>query len=264
MTLTASVAQHLQAHRAQGTQLVGRTCTLLREIARHGSAGVRLRDITTITGLTHATVHRILQSLVAEGFISQDPATRTYRLGGAIYELGLAAPNPFEAIVDLRPILEEFADRIGETVYLMMRRGDEVQCLARAAGASRLRAYVIEVGEIRPVGTSLAGICTLADVPDKEVDAMIARTSKAMERYDGATPEFVRRQLASARQNGFCISREVLSKMATGISAAVPNRKGPPFLGVSISAVSSRVPDARVPGLVTGLKAACEAMSRVI
>lgn len=247
-----------------GAQAIGRACLILREIARFGSAGARVRDLTAASALSHATVHRILQSLVAEAFLIQDERTRRYKLGTAIFELGLAAPSPLDHLVELRPMLQDLAERIGDTAYLMMRRGDEVICLAHAEGASPIRAYVIEVGEIRPITASLAGICMLAESPDDEVEKVISRTAQATSRFGDSTPTYVRRQVADARAHGYCLSREVLLKTATGISATVPNANGPSFLGISLSAVTSRVPDRRVKDLVRELLKTCAEVGRVV
>ncbi|NTI78535.1 IclR family transcriptional regulator [Rhizobium rhizogenes] len=247
-----------------GAQAISRACFLMMEVARSGQSGARLVELQKSSGLSHSTVHRILQSLVGERFIVQDAASKRYRLGHAIFELGLAAPSPLDHLSELRPILSELAQRIGDTAYLMMRRGDEIICLARAEGASPIRTYMIEVGEMRPIGASLAGICLMATMEDDEVERTIRRTELSIARYGEASPAYIRRQIAHVRSKGFCISREVLLKMATGMSMAVPNAKGAPFLGISISAVSSRVPDRRVPLLAEELMTACMAMGAAL
>jgi DNA-binding IclR family transcriptional regulator len=247
-----------------GAQVVGRACMLLREIARHGSMGARLADLTNASGLTHATVHRILQSLIAESFLFKDDHTKRYKLGTGIFELGLAAPSPLDHLVRLRPVLDELAQRIGDTAYLMMRRGDEVLCLARAEGASPLRAYTIAVGEMRPLTASLSGICMMSYMPDEEIERLIRRSYDPGGRFPDATPDYVRRHIRHVREQGYCISREVLMKAATGLSAPVPGPDGTPFLGISLSAISSRVPDRRVPGLAEELVDSCRTMGRIL
>ena len=244
-----------------GGQVIARTCNLLREIARHGSAGARLSDLRDASALSHATAHRILQTLLTEGFISRDPLNRRYRLGSSLFELGLAAPSPLEELASLRPILEDLALRIGDTAYLMMRRGNEIVCLAHAEGDAPLRARIIEVGAVRPICASLGGLCMLAQSGDAEVDRIMASTLEASQRFGEVTPSYLRREISQVRNSGYCISREVLLKAATGISAAVPNQNGPSFLAISISAVSARVPDSRVQHLVSELLAACNEMA---
>ena len=247
-----------------GAQTVDRACMLLAEIARCGREGARLVDLTQRSKLSRPTVHRILQSLAAARFVHQDPPTRRYRLGVALHGLALAAPNPLEQLTELRPLLEGLAQRTGETAYLMLRQGTEVLCIARAEGASPIRTLLIEVGAYRPIGATIAGITMLAALDDAEVEDIIKRTASALARHRNATPDYVRRHIAEVRRNGFCVSRQVLIDGATGISAAVASAGGRPYLAVSLSAVSSRVPEARVKPLAADLMRTCAKMGQLL
>jgi DNA-binding IclR family transcriptional regulator len=247
-----------------GAQTVDRACMLLAEIARHGPPGARLIDLTRHSKLSRPTVHRILQSLSAAQFVHQDLPTRRYRLGIALYGLALAAPSPLEQSAELRPLLDGLAQRTGETAYLMLRQGDEVVCIARAEGASPIRTLVIEVGAYRPIGATLAGVTMLAGLDDEEVEAIVRRTAAAMARYRNATPDYVRRHIAVARRNGFCVSKSVLIEGTTGISAPVPVGGMRPFLAVSLSALTTRVPEARVKPLAADLIRTCARMGQLL
>jgi len=247
-----------------GAQTVDRACALLAEIARYGRRGARLIDLTKAARLSRPTVHRILQSLAAVGFVRQDPVTRRYQLGFALHRLALAAPSPVDVVADLRPLLEGLAQRTGDTAYLMMRQGDEVLCLARAVGATPIQTLLIDVGAYRPLATTIAGIAMMAALGNEEVGAILKRTATAMMRYRNATPDYVRRQIANVRRDGFCLSEGVFIESTTGLSAAVPNRDGPPYLAISLSAISARVPPSAVKPLVRDLTRTCAEMARAL
>jgi DNA-binding IclR family transcriptional regulator len=247
-----------------GAQTVDRACGLLNDIARHGPGGARLIDLTASSKLTRPTAHRLLQSLAAAGFVDQDHASKRYRLGVAVHGLALSAPSPLHQLAELRPLLEGVARRTGETAYLMMRQGDEVFCIARAVGESPIRTLLIEVGAYRPVAATIAGICMLAPLQDEEIAAILRRTAGAMARRRNATAEYAWGQIHNVRRNGYCISREVLIEGTTGISAAVPDVNGRPFLAISLSAVSPRVPEARVKPLAADLTRTCARMGQLV
>ena len=136
--------------------------------------------------------------------------------------------------------------------------------MARAEGTSPIRTLLIDVGAYRPVGAMIAGIAMLAALDDKEIEAILARTASAMARHRNATPDYVRRHVAEVRRNGFCVSKAVLIEGATGISAAVPSADGPPFLAVSLSAISARVPEARVKPLAADLLRTCARIGQLL
>ncbi len=129
---------------------------------------------------------------------------------------------------------------------------------------SPIRTLLIEVGAYRPIGATIAGITMLAALDDEEIEEILERTASAMARHRNATPDYVRRHIANVRRNGFCVSKAVLIEGATGISAAVPNATGRPYLAVSLSAISARVPEARVKPLAADLMRTCARMGQLL
>lgn len=77
-----------QANNGSQATLVG--LSVLQAIARERRP-MPLRDVALASGLTASRVHRYVSSLVAAGFVQQDPASGYYALGEAVIELGLLA-----------------------------------------------------------------------------------------------------------------------------------------------------------------------------
>lgn len=78
-----------------GTQSLERAVTLLREVASHGNRGARLTDLVTDSGLSKATVRRLLAALIRESLLEQDESTRRYYLGADTFVLGTIAAARF-------------------------------------------------------------------------------------------------------------------------------------------------------------------------
>jgi len=72
------------------------------------------RDI----GLSRSTTHRYVATLVALGYLQQDPATRKYRLGPRVLDLGFSAINSMELREVAGPHLRELSDETGYTVNM--------------------------------------------------------------------------------------------------------------------------------------------------
>ncbi|MFC7206322.1 helix-turn-helix domain-containing protein [Comamonas endophytica] len=79
-------------------QGVARIAALLRLVAVHQGSGLRYTEIAELSGLERPTAHRVLKSMVEEELLVRDPATRRYRLGALIAELG-RWPRPFTTLV---------------------------------------------------------------------------------------------------------------------------------------------------------------------
>ncbi len=88
-----------------------------------------LVDIVRSTGLSQATVLRILETLCQHGFVTRRESDKTYSLGPALVGLGHAARMGFASIEMVRPLLEETAARfsVGWTVSAVV--GEEIVLL---------------------------------------------------------------------------------------------------------------------------------------
>lgn len=245
-----------------GAQAVDRAIALLKLVARHGSKGIRLKEITEHSKLSRPTAHRLLQSLVNAGLIRQTEGKR-YELGTALFELGLAAPSPVERLRELRPLIEELAHESGDTAFLTVRRGDEMLYLVRAEGSFPVRIHLIREGDRLPLPASAAGICLMAYMPQSEVTSIFARTQDS-EHFPWATEAVIRQLMRDVQKQGYLLGENTVALGVTGLGMAVPSSVGFPYLGVSISAITSRVAHARIPKLTALLKNTTEKIAAIL
>jgi DNA-binding IclR family transcriptional regulator len=247
-----------------GAQTVDRACELLREVALHGAQGGRIVDLCHSTGLSRPTVHRILRSLAGAGLLRQHAQTRRYTLGSGLFELGLAAPNPVEAFPAVRGLAEELAIATGDTVYLMLRSYDDAVCAWRAEGAYPIKANVVALGDRRPLGASAAGLCILGSLPEAEAECIIDASAPMLKRFCLADAGQVRGYVAQARTAGHALSRELVMAGVCAVGISVPARHRRPYLALSVSAISARIPDSRVAELAAQLRSTADAIAAVI
>jgi len=232
-------------------QSVERAAALLRVVAAHGPDGARLLDVASETGLARPTAHRLLKQLCAERLLTQGQ-DRRYLLGSLLYELGLAAPSPIQRLDRMRPRLQALADLTGDTAYLVMRSGDEAVCLDLAEGSYPIRARTFEIGARRPLGMGAAGLALLAAQPSSEARAIIERNADSLNRH-GLPPATLLDRLGRA-QPDHAVSLGTITEGVIGIAVVVPAQVGIPYLAVSIAAISSRIPDSRLPLLFKELR----------
>lgn len=209
-------------HSRDTVQSIGRAVDLLRLIATRGARGARISDLVAWSGLAAPTAHRILKSLQAEGLVTHT-ASREYRIGPLAYELGLAAavrPDPADLCA---PVLEDLAQRTGHPTHLLVPSGLEMVCVQRAVPASyqvrppaseamRRRGsdaaaprWVGGVGVRRPIGVAAGGQAILSEMPDGEVEEILAANTDAYRRYFTG-PNEVRVAVQRSRQMGYAVT----------------------------------------------------------
>jgi DNA-binding IclR family transcriptional regulator len=237
-----------------GAQTVDRACALIKEVARAGARGARMLDLCNAMELSRPTVHRILLALSAAGFIRQNNETRRYCLGTGLFEIGLAAPSPVEAFPDVTKLIDELAHETQDTVYLMMRSHDEVVCAWRGEGAFPIKANIVSPGDRRPMAASAAGLCILAAIRPEDAELILERTRPDLPSHCRVSFDAVRAHIAHAQKTGYTFGENLVMEGVTGVGMVVPLRSVQPYLGISISAISSRITPQRMPALLSALK----------
>lgn len=236
------------------SQVVERTCAVLRSLGRFGPRGARLIDVTESTGLARPSAHRILVTLVAEGFVRRT-ADRRYRLGPILFELGMSAPNPVGDPERLRPVIQRLADECGDTVYLAMRRGDYAHYLLRCEGAYPIRTHVVAANQTLPLVSGHSGRALLAALSEEDAEEIIARAERQdRSLFLGDTPDGLRDEIDFLRARGYGWAQDVTFVGVAGLTVAVENPGGVPFLAVTISSISQRLSFARASELLPALR----------
>ncbi|GII86491.1 IclR family transcriptional regulator [Sphaerisporangium siamense] len=215
-------------------QSVDRALDVLEALAdRGGEAG--LSEIAARTGLPYGTIHRLLRSLLARGYVRQE-SDRRYALGSALVRLGGTA----ERMVGVwaQPYLEKMVALSGETANLAIMEGDFVIYLAQAASPRRLRMFA-EVGRrVLPHSTAV-GKVLLADRPDAA--AVLGRTGLPRRTdHTVTTVEGMLAELDAVRERGYAVD---LGEEELGVHClAVPVRDGGRVVAsMSISGPAERI-----------------------
>lgn len=227
------------------SQTVSRAVTILRTIARESFNGLRLSDISEISGLSHGTTHRLLQTLIAEGLVRQDPDTLRYGLGVLNYELGLATFERPYFHEKLHPRLTQLAKATRETVYLYARSGAEAVCIDRVDKSSPTTKSLTKVGTRRPLCFGAAGLALIARLRDAEIDKILAASSRDIEKHPVATARSIKNEIRQIRRRGFSVVRDQVIPGRSAVAAALPLDKDFPPLAVNVGMLTERLPVAR-------------------
>lgn len=242
------------AKRAPSGQAIRRATMLLRLVARHNALGSRISDISKAAGVSHGTVHRILQVLTEEGFIRQEVGTRRYKLGYLNFELGLATDSRPIFGGKLRPALEHISSVTSDTVYLTMQSGTESVCVDVVIGSSPIRTLTTEIGHRRPLCFGSSGWAMLAQMRDAEVESVLRANARDIANHRRLTNEKIRRGVARARATGFAFARDMSIVGVSSLAVALRPSGDRPMVSVSIGMINDRLPLSRRKELVDVLK----------
>ncbi len=247
-----------------GTQSIERAAHLLRIIASHNSAGLRLVDISKQATLERPTAHRILKCLMVEGLVRQNPETHRYFLGHLIFELGLAASSSFNLRDICHPSLVRLAEKSGDTVFLTIRSGADSVCIDRVEGSFPIKTLTLEVGTRRPLGVGAGGLALLMKLPEQAQQEIVSANALRLAAYNNLTVPAVMKLLKRCRELGFALNDAQVTPGSTSVGLPIRSRSGEPILAISVGAISSRMTEDRQKELVSMLRVEIKTLENFI
>ncbi|WP_144631592.1 IclR family transcriptional regulator [Bordetella genomosp. 13] len=228
-----------------GAQAVSRIAGLLKLLAEHQETGLRFVDVARLAGLTPPTAHRLLKAMEKDALAARDAATRRYRLGPLVFELGLAAAPQFNLVELCRPSLRRLADATGDTAFLFIRRGNDAVCIDRVQGHYPIQTPVVTVGSRQPLGVNAGGLAILLALPEQAVDAIVNAVDARLGAYGELDGLHLAQVVQASRAQGYAAIGETAVPGVTAIGLPVRNGFGIPAAAMTIAATSNRMTPAR-------------------
>jgi DNA-binding IclR family transcriptional regulator len=208
------------------------------------NGGSTLGEIAAATRQTKPTVHRILRSLAAMGYVDHVEGGR-YRTTDKLRQLGLQGSD--RTLVALAgPTLQSLRERTGETVNLGVLRNNRIAYLLTLESTHALRRVAdSDTGAAGgdPLFTTALGRAIAAHLPVAERDRLLGTVP--VERRTPRTvtdPAALRTILEQARRDGYAVEHDQTDVGVTCCGAPV-------FAGTAVvAAISISAPSARAEG----------------
>lgn len=201
---------------------------------------VSLSRLAADAELHTASAHRILGALIAHGLIEKTGAGE-YDLGVRWLEVG----NRLRARLNIRqvamPHMQKLAEVTGETVNLIVRRGDEAVYVERVSGGQTMIQVVQVVGAHAPLHVTAVGKIFLSEDSASGVMGYAERTGlPAYTANTLTTLEKLRDELDLIRHAQLAYDREEAELGVACIGAPIRDAEGKLVAGLSISAPADR------------------------
>ncbi|MBE3580657.1 MAG: IclR family transcriptional regulator [Thermoanaerobacteraceae bacterium] len=219
-------------------------------------------ELSERLGLYKSVVHRMLVTLESRGFVSQDPATKKYRLGIKVFELGMVVASQMDLRKVAKPVMEELAAKTGETVLLEVV--DELQglCIEKVESPQSMKC-TSQVGKRVPLYAGAPTKVLMAYLPEEIIDKIIGQGLERFTEQTVVDPDELLRQLAVIRQQGYCISWGEMDIGSVGIACPIWNHEKRVVAALSIVGPEIRIRE-RVEEFLSYCRDAAEEISRQV
>ncbi|UGQ10853.1 IclR family transcriptional regulator [Yinghuangia sp. ASG 101] len=195
-------------------------------------------------GLPRTTVHELLVTLVARGYLVQEPSG--YRLGVRVHQLGSSYAERLDLAAEGRHVARGVAELCGETVHIGVLEGTDVVYIAKVDSTHAVR-MVSATGRRLPAHCTAVGKMLLASLSD---DALRARLPEGVPlpamtaRSITETPALFA-ELAAARERGTASEDRESNADVSCVAAPVRDHAGDVVAALSISVPTLRWNDER-------------------
>lgn len=216
-------------------------------------------------GLTRSTTHRYVTTLSTLGFLEQDAATRKYRLGPRVLDLGFATLGSLELREIAAPHLRCLTETTGHTSNLAIRDGTDVILIDRVRGRPGRYHHLefsLHIGSRLPAYCSATGKILLAYLPGRDLDQLLDGLDLEQRGPRTLTGKgALRAELERVRRCGIAVNDEELDSALRSIAAPVRTRSGEVIAAVNL--VFARSPET-IGELVARLGPAVQSTARQI
>ncbi len=203
-------------------------------------------QIVALLGMHKSTVYRMIATLESSHFLEQDPITRQYRPGIRVLQLGFTAINSMELHQAAHPHLEKLAQLLGETVSMAVLDDFRTIYVDRIRNQS-IVGVVMNVGSSLPAHCSSLGKVLLADLPQSELDSLLAVHELAAYTPQTITdPQDLSEELGKIRQAGYAIGDEELALGLRAVSAPLRDATRRAVAAVNVTGLADRMSYQRI------------------
>jgi IclR family transcriptional regulator, pca regulon regulatory protein len=203
-----------------------------------------IADIAEMLDISRSTTHRYVITLVALGYLEQG-ASRKYRLGLRVTDLGMSALNSTGLHEHAHPYLEELRLRTSYSTSLGVLDGTDVLYVDRVRSFRPDQRKIdldLQPGSRVPAYCTAMGKLLLANLPESEQRDLIAEMKLSKRGPNTITSKkALREELEEIQFAGFAVNDQELARELYAIAAPVRNEARDIIAAVNLAAHSSRI-----------------------
>jgi DNA-binding IclR family transcriptional regulator len=241
-------------------QSVERAARILKALAA-GPRRLGVSELAERLELTRPTVHGLLQTLQAQGFVEQDRDSDKYQLGAGLLQLG----NSYLDLNELRARSivhgERLAERTDAAVRVGVMHGATVLVVHHVFRPGTAL-QIPEVGAELPVHASALGKAVLAFAPGAMLDDLLAERPPQLTNRT-LTPAALRKELALVRERGVARERDEAVLGESSVAGAIFDHSGHAVGSIGVVGDTERIiPRGPARGVTAAVTEAARGVSR--
>ena len=223
-----------------------------------------ISELARHLGEHKSIVHRTVKTLEDAGFLRQDAQSQRYSLGFTAYQIGVVAARRFGFTPEIRGKFRQLSEKIGATVYIVVRDGDANRIVDTFETSALIR-FHSPIGSRVPWNRGASSKVLMAYSPADEVDRLIAKPGLGKHaKRTIVDPQAFRSELEQIRRRGYAVSDGEGFDGVLGLAAPLFGPAGEVIAALQSSMPSAGLSDRRRTEIARAIAATAKEVSHLL
>lgn len=210
----------------------------LRLLQQHGRLSVT--GLSAALGVGKSTAHRILQTMVDEGFVARDPVKRNYHAGQVLVSAELSVLGNFDVRRRAHQPMVTLAEKTGESYAVVTLEGAHARVLHLVRGIREPRVKG-SVGQVLYAHASAGGKLLLGDESVENLQRRLGKHLPSLTENTISDWDELSVELRTIRDRRWATSFEESALGINGLAVPILGRFDAPFAALTLSAPTDRL-----------------------
>lgn len=235
---------------------------LIIELIAKNEGSMTISDISEQSQLHKSTVHRLLTSLIENGYVEQMPDL-SYKLSFRMYEMGVSVLKGVDLMDASSQVLNKLADEVNEVVHLVVRSDSHITYIDKKNASTHGSIMGSRIGSVSPIYCTAAGKALLFNTSDEDIEEVWKRSDiKKLTENTITNKKDFKKEIYESKKRGFSMDDQENEVGITCLGAPIYNHLGEVIAAVSISGPSSRLNEENLEKYTHALKNATLVISK--
>jgi DNA-binding IclR family transcriptional regulator len=217
-----------------------RACNILKCLSKD-KAHFKISELARELHFDRSTTYRIVLSLEKAGLVEKDKKTGEYSLGMATFEIGNTYIRRMDLVQISKPIMEDLALKVQETVHLAVLSNQEIVYVEKV-DSPRTLGVISKIGQRGPLYSTALGKVLLAHQSKKEQSKIIREIRlKPFTVNTITSKKDLMKELKKVREQGYALDQRESEIDIECIGAAIKDCRGDTIAALSISGPQKKI-----------------------
>ncbi|UVI28013.1 IclR family transcriptional regulator [Paenibacillus spongiae] len=201
---------------------------------------INLVEIARKLDMPTSSTYKILQNMLARGYLETDVSEKMFKLGYKVLEIATKYSQNTDLISQFQNFAQKIVQDINEAAFLSIREKDMILYVSEKQSSHPVR-FVSHMGMKLPIHSTAMGKAMLSKLTDQEIYGLFP-SNQLGKLTDGTIQEREQllKQMEEIRQEGLAYSYGEAIQGVQCVAAPICNAKGDAAAAMSISIPAAR------------------------